>query len=199
MEVWALQNRYLPTNWYMHICIYVAFKEIGWLSSSRQKILASCSNICWFSQTIILIFHQKILFPLSMYFFYYILVYTQGWKLLWKVTALIFEKHDKIYNLLQFTLLSNSQEYIKGIKWGLPIHMLQAQPPKSSYQKLKDKLSTEQKETELEVSWLLALPYHPVAVRLGPTASLLRPLQQTVTSFLRLLTCSLWDKRKKLY
>lgn len=33
--------------------------------------------------------------------------------------------------------------------------MLQAQLPKLSYPKLKDKLSTEQKETEPEVSWLL--------------------------------------------
>lgn len=59
---------------------------------------------------------------------------------------------------------------------------LQAQPPKLSYSELKDTSSTEQKQTEPEVSWLPAPPYHPVALRPGPVASILRLLQQMVVA-----------------
>lgn len=103
-----------------------------------------------------------------------------------------------MHNLLQFTLLSNLQEYNKGIKWGLPVHELQAQPPKLSYSKLKDKSSAEQKKTEPEVSWLPALPYDPIALRPGPVASVLRRLQQVVAASLQLFTCHLWGRKKEV-
>jgi hypothetical protein len=46
---------------------YITFREIGRICLPLdKKILVSHFNICWFIQNIILIFHQKILFPLSM-------------------------------------------------------------------------------------------------------------------------------------
>lgn len=87
----------------------IKFKEIDRLYlPPDKKIVVSHLNICWFILNIILIFHQKNYFPSKHIAFSVTSMCTPKAECFYgRNILLIFERHDRIYNLLKFTFLSD--------------------------------------------------------------------------------------------